>query len=781
MDPAETTHQENGSSSQGFPAQAIRAATPGVGRTTRPEDFCGRRVGRYRLIRPLGSGGMGTVYLAERDDGVLDQQVALKILRPDQASDVFFRRFDDERRILASLEHPHIARFYDGGTTDGGLPYLAMEYVDGLPITEHCEALGLDLGDRLRLFLDVCGAVQAAHQALVVHRDLKPSNILVTHAGQVKLLDFGIAKPLASLDQLTRTEASTGPMTPAFASPEQIRGEPVTTASDAYALGVLLYRLLSGRFPHPVGRGVAASVCATLEDTPPPLSAAADGDAHRLRGDLDAIAARALAKSAGERYATARELADDVERHLSGLPVRARSAGWLYAAGKFMRRRAPFVATVAGCGLVVTFLVAIYTVRLAEERDRASAEAANARAVQGFVLDLFELADPDRAGSRGLDAVDLLDAGRERLADLDAEPAIRARVQLALAELYGRLGTYGPAELLLEEAAAALRNESHAVELLSDTLFELGVLRRRQGRYAEARELQLESKRLSETHLPASTDRPAQNDNELGLLAWSEGQYPQAERLHRRTLETRRRLVEQGQAEPQSVASSLNNLAMALVYQGRNLEALPMLEEALAIRRRVFGEGHTSVMRGLNNLALVHGNLDRRDMAAELYRDVLAKKLERYGAEHPSVASGQLNLAAALANLGRYGEAVDLGSRAFETRRHLLGPGHPDTLVALTRLGVFNRQLERYGDAELHLREALGRHRASERGAHPELALTLHQLGAVLLHTGRLEDAADAGHEALALNLEFFGEAHPRVDASRRLLERIQTVSGVEP
>ncbi len=338
-----------------------------------------RRVGPYRLLRELGRGGMGVVYLAERVEGGFEQRVVIKLIKRGMDSDAILRRFLRERQILAGLEHVNVARLFDGGVTDDGQPYFAMEYVDGKPLTAYCDERGLAVEQRLRLFEDACRAVQHAHGKLVVHRDLKPSNMLVTSEGQLKLLDFGIAKLLVEEDDATAlTQAGTRLLTPDYAAPEQVRGEPVTTATDVYALGVVLYELLTGRLPYDGDRrgrtDVARAVC-EVEPRPPSLAVASQPRlAKRLRGDLDTIVLKALSKEPSRRYASAEALAEDVRRHLAGHPVQARRDTMAYVAAKFVRRHKVGVAAAAVVtlslllGLVGTTWQAAVAAR---ERDRA--------------------------------------------------------------------------------------------------------------------------------------------------------------------------------------------------------------------------------------------------------------------------------------------------------------------------------------------------------------------------------------------------------------------------
>src|SRR4029453_5319211 len=337
----------------------VRDAAAGVehvAATIMPE---AAHIGAYRIVRELGRGGMGTVYLGERADAQFEMRVAVKLIKRGMDTDAVLQRFRHERQILAGLEHPTIARLLDGGTTDEGLPYFVMEYVDGQPIDEYCRTHQLSLEQRLRLFLRVCEAVQYAHQGLVVHRDLKPSNILVTAAGEPKLLDFGIAKllrPQVGEESEDQTASVVRLLTPDFASPEQVRGDRVTTASDVYALGVVLYEVLSGRRPYRLKGGTAAQLeRAILErDVEAPSTALARDLRRQLRGDLDNVVLKALRKDPAERYATAAELADDVRRYLDGFPVRAAPDRPAYRIAKFLRRHhAAVTAGAAGVfGLV---------------------------------------------------------------------------------------------------------------------------------------------------------------------------------------------------------------------------------------------------------------------------------------------------------------------------------------------------------------------------------------------------------------------------------------------
>ena len=503
----------------GAPIQPVADLLGAVDRTESDESLQGRNVGPYALVRRLGHGGMGDVYLALREQP-FRQYVALKLIRGGLETPDLRLRFEMERQILAALNHPHIARLLDGGTTADGLAYFAMEYVEGEPITAYADRQRLSLDDRLRLFAQVCHAVHYAHQNLIVHRDLKPSNILVAEDGagrpHVKLLDFGVAKllnpALTSLGMpVTQTMARL--LTPDYASPEQVRGLPVTTASDVYSLGVLLYELLCGHRPYrltlysapeverivceqdperPSTRALKDEPIAGRDGTTRVITAAevsaarrlpADRLRRRLRGDLDNVVMTALRKEPARRYASARQLAIDVERHLAGLPVEARPNTLGYRVQKFVvRHRTPVVAAL----LAIAALVAALSMSLGQEarvraeRDRAEVALATSEEVNAFLLALFMASEPGDVLGDTTAVRTLLERGVVRAEALADQPAAQARLLHVLGEAYLELGSYARADTLLRQALAAEQTvQPPSAERLADLQHALGVLARR--------------------------------------------------------------------------------------------------------------------------------------------------------------------------------------------------------------------------------------------------------------------------------------------------------------
>ncbi len=759
-------------------------------------DLRGRRIGAYRLVRLLGRGGMGAVYLAERADGQFEKRVAVKLLPLGMDSEQTRRRFLTERQVLAGLEHPNIARLLDGGIAEDGTPYFVMEWVEGRPIDRHCDEERLRFRERLELFLEVCRAVQYAHQNLVVHRDLKPSNVLVRPEGRVKLLDFGIAKLLSDDPAVPGTRTGMRMMTPRYAAPEQIRGGPVTTATDVYALGVLLYELLAGVGPFgpPSGDGLEAERAALEKEPRPPGSTVGraegnpgagepaidwreiaacrrttpEGLRRRLRGDLDNIVLKALEKDPARRYPSARELEEDVRRHLEGRPIVARPQGRAYRAAKFVRRHRVGVGLAAVVGvLVIGFAAAMVRSQAttARERDRAREEAQKANEVTNYLVNLFQAAAPGESGVAELSARELLERGAARMdTELVGQPETRAELMAKLGAIYIELGLYDQAETYLEQSLA-LRREllgPQHVDVAS-SLYGLGRLHFWQGRYDSAQALlskALESRlSLLDEVDPAIVD----NLNGLAVVHWAKGEYDEAERLYNRTLDLRRRLF--GNEHP-DVAQSLNNLAALASARGDYATAERLARESLEIRRGLFGDEHPEVTRSMHNVAILmrnRGDLSGAEALMERTVDIRRKVL---GATHPELA---LSLVA-LGELRRRSGALDAAEahleEALEIQRGSVGEDHPNVAIALNHLARVKHDVADHGRAEDLFRRArdIALRKLSEE--HPDVAAISVGLGACLAAQGRYDEA-----EPFLLQGYRYGTGEDREDARLALVD----------
>ncbi len=744
-------------------------------------------IGPYRVIRLLGRGGMGRVYLAERRAHDVTQRVAIKLMRRGLDTEDVVSRFRTERQILARLNHPNIAHLLDVGVTADGQPYIVMDYVDGLPILEFSERARLTLEQRLRLFQTVCAAVHYAHRNLIVHRDLKPRNILVTADGVPELLDFGIAKILQpdTSDpgaQLTRTEVRL--LTPEYAAPEQIRGDPITTACDVYALGLLLYELLTGVHaygPHIPGRAALEQL--VLDVDPPPPSAAAvlrdarpDGAAAHdvvpsrlarvLKGDLDTIVLKALRKEPEERYPSALALAEDIQRYLGGRPVLARPATARYRARKFVARNRVAVAVAATLLIVLTgFLTtALYqaarireeSARVAQESARVARERDKALEVRSFLLETFGATGPDQPTGDTVTVRQLLDRRTATLAEAyPNDPEMRAEMTYVLAEGYEKLGLLEQAEHHARDALEARRQlfgSAHPDVVASLNL--LGWILRERGALDEGESLLREAVAVARDVFPPQGDpRLARALNDLGVIRDARGAYAEAAELYRESIDMRRRLLGE---EHIGVAIASSNLSAAL-YNLRDLDGAAIAGEgALDLFRRVLGPDHQRTTIVESNLASIQMMRGDFEAATRVYRDILERRRRQFGARHASVAVSSTMLANAVMTLGQYDEAERLLIESAATQREVSGVRREDLALTLRVLGITRTRLGRYETALSDFTEALGILRALFGEAHDEIAYLLGQRAATREQLGQLDaaerdfrDAARVAEQAL--------------------------------
>lgn len=780
-----------------------------------------REIDRYRLLGVLGRGGMGVVYLAERADREFDKQVALKLMPRGLETPDKERRFRAERQILARLEHPGIARLLDGGVTSEGYPYLVLERVEGEPIDRYCESRSLPLRERLALFLEVCAAVEYAHANLVVHRDLKPGNIFVDAQGRVKLLDFGIAKMLDESDDgdlPTRLPL----LTPDYASPEQLANRPVSTVSDVYSLGVLLYRLVAGVTPARLRRDAAsgAPTAAPAAPGPPPppsraaahpatraRAAAVDREARRLSADLDLVALKALEPDPGRRYGSASALAEDLRRLLEGRPVSARPATRRYRAAKFVERHR--TGTLAAAALVLLLVAGVAAVVwqarvAAAERDRARVEAARAERVAEFVGGLFEAASPTSAGAGRSSLREILDEGERHLrSELGSEPAVRGKLLEVLAGAYSALGDTERGRALAEEAVSDLRRaDPDDGPALAGALVTLAAARIAQGELDGVEAALDEAGARLEAAGLARSRAMARCLRNRGVLARLRADEQVAEALHRHALELWRELGDSAEA-----AVELVSLAGRMDALGRPDEGLALKLEALETLRGVYGDDHPHVFTVRNNIGFSLHTRGRYGEAEAVYREVLARSEALLGPEHPGLADALTNLGKVLIDQGRFAEAAPHVRRAARLRRLSVDENHFARIateinlaslelalgavgeaVALYRGGL--ERLERLAGAEsaaatrvrsllgvaLHragdpagaeplLRTALERQRAGGRPL--DLADTLVGLGAVASDLGRGAEALELLDEALDLRLTALATDHWSIAEAR--------------
>jgi eukaryotic-like serine/threonine-protein kinase len=671
------------------------------------QSLTGQVVGAYRLVSLIGEGGSGSVWLAERNDGRFQGRAAVKLLNIALVGRAGEERFKREGTILARLQHPRIAHLIDAGLSPAGQPYLVLEHVDGQTIDRYADDRTLSIESRLRLFLDVLEAVAHAHANLVVHRDIKPANVLVSTDGQVKLLDFGIAKLIeregtwrqaSSLDSSVFTKAGGTALTPQYAAPEQIAGGEITTATDVYALGVLLYVLLTGQHPAGGAAESAATLVRSIVETQAPrvsdvVAAGAQPDAasglakqrsttvvklqRALRGDLDAVVAKALRKNPADRYASVGVMADDVRRYLRREPISARPDTLRYRSIRFVQRHAGGVAATAAVVILIAALTGVYMSRLAAQRNRAQREAAKAVKVSELMMGLLTSADPYAIrGKTGEPTVrGILDAGAAQVQkELAGEPELQAEMLTTMGRTYRRLAVYDKAQELLEQALAG------------------------------------------------------------GQQVFG--------------------------AEHPQVAQTLDYLGVVLADKGDYVAAGQRLEQALAMRRKVLGARHADVAITLAELGRVYQDQGLNQRAEPLHREALEIRRESLGDQHRETAVSLSDLASVRRLNGDLAGAETLLQQSLATNIKTRGDDHPNTSTARHDLALIAAARGDYRSAESYLRRALTDQRRALGDAHPVGATTLNSLAHVLLEQRRYEEAAVAAGEASTIANAAFGHDH---------------------
>jgi serine/threonine protein kinase/Tfp pilus assembly protein PilF len=764
------------------------------------ESLEGQLLGRYRIVRKLGSGGMGDVYLAERADEEYQQRVALKIVRGGLFSPQIQSRLRMERQILATLQHPNIARLLDGGRAPDGTPYLVMEYIDGEPIDAYCDRRRLPIEARLQLIRTICGAVHYAHQNLIVHRDLKPNNILITPDGVPKLLDFGIAKLLDSRHSahtLAVTHFEYRVMTPAHASPEQVRGDVITTASDIYVLGVLLYELLCGKRPfHLIGTSLTdmERIICEQEALPPSAMVArvhsespelmADFAAHRattpsrlereLRGDLDNIIGMAMRKDPERRYASAEQLAADLEHHLSGQPVLATSDTWLYRTRKFIRRHAWSVA--AGVVAVVTLaafsaVTYIQSQRIAQERDVATAERTRAEQISSFLVELFELSDPSRSRGNQVTAREMLDIGARRIRlGLNDQPETRATLLGTIGRVYGSMGLYDSSVELLEDALKSrVRIHGERAPEVAQARVALGNALCDRGQLDACAEHLNAALTMQKELLGADALAIAPTLQAHGRVAQLRGELDVAERYFNDALGIYRQHQKDRTIEAASVMSELASLD---AYRSNFEHAATLYRAALDIDRQVLGNDHPSTGIHVQNLAFTLQSQGKLDEAAPLYTESLQILSKVLGETHPMTLDASGNYGRFLHRRGDLAKAEQVLVRVVELDRKARGDQHPYVGHDLVNLGLVRIDAGNPARAQEDFSAALAIYAATLPADHPYTASALSGLGRAQLEQGRLKEAEQTLRQASQIATKSLAADSPQLAAINSSLGR---------
>lgn len=715
--------------------------------------------GPYRATALVGEGGMGVVYQGQRDD--IGGVAAIKVLRDAALSPARRERFMAEQRVLAQLNHPSIARLYDAGTLAAGTPWIAMEFVDGIPLDQYCRSRHLTLAQRLALVRNTCRAVEHAHQHLVVHRDLKPSNVLVTPGGEVKLLDFGIAKQLGAGDAAAAaTRTGLRLMTPAYAAPEQVRGTSVSVHTDVYALGVMVYELLTGRVPFDVG-AVSASEAErlVLEVDPPRPSSVGSVEGLEVPAaawpDLDVLCLTALQKEPARRYPSVAALAGDIDHFLAGQPLDARADSFGYRASKFVRRHARAVLGSAAAVVLILAGATFYTARLAAARDLAVAEGLRAQRIQRFMTALFQGGDEAAGPADSLRVVTLLEQGMLEARGLDREPAVQAALYQTLGNIYRQLGLLERADSLLQMALTgwgALGMDTDRAR----TLVEVGDLRVDQARYAAADSV-LTDAALAMRASAATTDADRLNLQVTRARVLTErGAHDSALAV----LDTAVAIAASNMPDTPEHLGALTELANARFYAGQYDAADSVNRIVLDMTRRIHGARHPLVAEDLMNLGATEQERGNYKEAEAYFREALALTTSFYGPEHPRTAGNLIYVGRALLLQNRYPEARAALTRALAIRERVFGEYHPSVANTLNELGSLGIREEQYAAAESTFRRVLKIYRQTYPDRNFRVGVGLGNLGDTYLYRRQYDRAEPLYREALAHYLASQGPDH---------------------
>jgi eukaryotic-like serine/threonine-protein kinase len=743
-----------------------------------PAQFPRQQFGPYHLIRLLGEGGMGLVYLAERTD--LGSLVAIKILRDAWLSPARRERFASEQRTLAQLNHASIARLYDADALPDGTPWFAMEYVEGVPLTEYSKLHASPLDTRIHLFRAVCEAVQYAHSQAVIHRDLKPSNILVKQDGSIRLLDFGIAKQLESLDTpVNQTMTGLRLMTPAYAAPEQIRGDRVGIHTDVYSLGVILFELLTGQLPFDLSNltpAEAASIVAEHEPgkpssilktgNPPPDVASLNKSAW---SELDVLCLTAMHKDPARRYRSVEALIRDIDHYLRAEPLEARPDTFSYRVGKFVQRHQRMVVTSVAAIVLVLAMLSFFTVRLAKARNAALAEAARTQRIQKFMLNLFEGGDQAVGPSDSMRVITLVDRGAMEAKTLNSDPKIQAELYQNLGDIYEKLGKFEQADALLQTALAQHQSLYGAYSPESaETLLELGLLRDAQGKFDDAERyvrqaLAIDRQKLSPTH-PAL----ARATSALGKVLEDRGSYDASIRV----LEEAARLQSAQGGSSTDLSETLSELANSHFYTGHYDASESLNQRVLGMDRQLYGDRHPHIADDLINLGAIKYDLGHYPEAERYDRDALDITQSFYGLNHPATASALTILGRTLVSAGKSDEAAGMLRQALQIEEQVYGKVHPRVAGTLNELGKISQQQGKLDDAEADFRRMAGIYRTVYSGKHYYIGIALCNLGGVLVDRKDYSGAEKSFQEALQIYSQTLPPDHLNVGIARVRLGR---------
>ena len=749
----------------------------------------GVQIGPFQIEKQIGFGGMGNVYLAHRSRGGFEQTVALKLIKYGMATDPAISRFLDERSILARLQHPQIARLIDGGITDEGRPWFAMEYVEGISISHYCKEKKATLRERLDLFLSVTSAVQYAHKNLVVHGDLKPENILVSIQDDkptIKLLDFGVARLIEAGKEDAKTIHA---FTAEYASPEQLNKQPVTTASDIYSMGVILYELFTGTRPFRRGDQSVQEFLNSISQSAPVLpSKEQTENVHAnflkdLAGDLDNICLKALSADPEHRYETAEQMADDIRRYLNHLPVSATPDSRLYRTGKFMKRHK--AGTAAVTGILVVLIAGIlafawqYSVA-SQERDRAQKEAETSMQIASFLQGLFEVSDPAISRGDTLTAFTMLERGSEQIeSELAGNPELLSEMLDLLGDVYISLWDFRKAEEMFSRSLGYKRQifpDDHIS--FSRYYHQKGSIHIQDGNFEAADSYLSSALRIRRANLHQNHPDIASTLQLLGFLNQRQSNFEKAEQLYTEALAI---YEEQNSDDPDlamETASLKNSLGMIFLTTTRYEEAAVLFRDAVSYILTNLGDDHPRLINYLSNLGNVHSVMGNTEEAEKYYTLSVETARKVRGNHHPHTANALIYYSNFLFNQGEYLEVEQISREALQIYTDFYDNDHPVIPVIYNNLANSLDNQGKLIEAEEFHRIALSRRIELFGDQSHHVAQSYGNIAATLRNMEKYDQALEYFHRALEIEIVVYGEIHPEPGYSALAIAYVHKLTG---
>jgi serine/threonine-protein kinase len=732
----------------------------------------GSTIDSYEVIKLIGHGGMGSVFLAKRADNTYEQKVAFKVLRRGLHTPSNVARFKRARQILAKLNHPNIAQLLDGGLTPEGLPYLVMEYVEGKSLYEYCNQHSFSIEERVQLLQSICRAVQHAHKNAIIHRDLKPSNILVTEEGEVKILDFGIAKLLEPEDPeqpLYQTQTGARLLTFSYASPEQIENGPITTATDIYTLGIVFHELLCGAHPFDLeGKKLTEieNIIRTKSPSTPRMrflqlpegirqkearyrQANPTSLSQTLKGDLDAIVQKTLRKEPEERYDSIEQFLEDLRRYNQSRPIIARKDTLRYKAKKFIKRHQSGLAATMGFIFLIVSFAGIYTWRITQERNRARLQAEKAEETSEFLVNLFSANNPAETHGETVPVKSILEEGLNQIDQLGEQPEVQSQMLHTMGKVYTNLGEYDRAEMLLERALGIQTKINGELNAEVASIYnDLGGLHQKAQEAQQAEPHYAKALDIRKKVLGPNDIQYAETLSDLGALMRYKENLDSAEVLYNKALEIRQNNLAPNHPD---IANSLNNLGVLEKSKGNLETARQFYQEALKIRQNHFGNVHPKVANVKNNLAVLYRTMGEFDLAETYYTETLEIRKKVYGQNHPLTAQSLNNFAGFLVDQGNYDQAETYYRKALKVRKNLLGPTHIQTGTAYNNLANALFEKVQLDSAEHAYRNAIDIYGSSLGESHRYVGIVKSNLAKTLTAKNNLEAADKVFKEALSI------------------------------